>query len=417
MVSSGSDHYRKLQLVDITGPCSPLGKASLSLHEILLQEELRVRSIQSTINKQSPLGLGDSKTKVPIKSGHLLGTSNYIVKIGMGTPKQDFWVNIDTGSSLSWVRCQPCTNCSSIPTFAPSRSSSYSPFACRTPQCSPVYTATGHSPSCNSSCLYEVHYNDGGFSKGVFGKETLRITPSDVFPNFQFGCGNQNSFPDSTSGVLAFGRNQVSLVSQTTRKFGKVFSYCFPRTDTSYGYLALGKQPSTTSAVKYTKLVTDSHSPNYYFIPLIGISVGGKRLSLSPSVFTKPGTVIDSGTVVSRLPPLAYTILRSEFRRAMSNYPSAPPQAILDTCYNLSRNATVNVPPVMLHFGGGTDVQLDPFSGVLVKLDASIYCLGFAPNQNQTDVGILGNLQQRTYEVVYDLPQARIGFRAVGINC
>ncbi|XP_010266605.1 PREDICTED: aspartyl protease family protein At5g10770-like [Nelumbo nucifera] len=425
----GFNHSGKLQLIDKYGPCSPLstqGKTIPRLQEIFLLDELRVRSIHSLINNQQH-PLGDSKaTVLPTKSGVALGTGNYIVSIGLGTPKQDFMVAMDTGSDLTWIQCQPCPNSptcyeQSGPTFDPSKSSSYSGITCGSAECSHVYSATFYSPPCNSACIYEARYGDQSFSIGLFGRETLTLTPSDVFPGFQFGCGQNNSLNGAAvAGLLGLGRTPVSLVSQTASTYGKIFSYCLPRSKSSIGYLAFGDQTSATSSsnVNYTQLIPNPDGyPNFYYVSLIGISVEGQRLAIDPSVFTTPGTIIDSGTVVTRLPPSAYDALRSAFRQVMSesNYPLAPPISPYDTCYDLSgyNIDTVNVPSIVLHFDGDTDLQVDPFSGALAVLSESQACLAFAANRDDSQMVIFGNRQQRTFEVIYDVPGQRLGF-AVG---
>jgi hypothetical protein len=73
----------------------------------------------------------------------------------------------------------------------------------------------------------------------------------------------------------------------------------------------------------------------------------------------------------------------------------------------------VRIPSVALVFSGGTTVALD-FSGVLYVAKASQACLAFAPNGDGTDVGILGNTQQKTLAVVYDVANRKIGFGANG---
>ncbi|XP_010266610.1 PREDICTED: aspartyl protease family protein At5g10770-like [Nelumbo nucifera] len=400
----------------MNGPCSPLGKTALSPEEILHKDQLRVRSIHSMINKQ----VRDSKAKIPTSSGRPFDSRNYVVNIGIGTPQKKFWVTMDTGSSLTWILCQPCPNCRG-PIFFPSQSSSYSNVACGSAECSQVYSATHYSPRCSIACVYETQYTDRDFSIGLFVRETLRLTPSDVFPGFKFGCGHNVSLQDSTSGLLGLGPQPISLVSQTATKFGKVFSYCLPRSENSNGFLAFGNQTgATSSAVKYTQLIINPRNLDFYFVPLIGISVNGQRLAIPPSTFSNPGTVIDSGTVISRLPPLAYRTLRNVFNAAMSHYPSAPGIGPFDACYDFSRNETVMVPSIVLHFGGGADIQLDSHSGILVNArlsQPSQFCLAFFPNDNVRQKGILGNMQQRTYEVIYDLPRGRLGFRSVGTTC
>ena len=43
-------------------------------------------------------------------------------------------------------------------------------------------------------------------------------------------------------------------------------------------------------------------------------------------------------------------------------------------------------------------------------------CLGFASTGDETSVNILGNTQQKTLTVVYDVAKQRIGFGAKGCN-
>ncbi|KAF2287295.1 hypothetical protein GH714_039563 [Hevea brasiliensis] len=154
--------------------------------------------------------------------------------------------------------------------------------------------------------------------------------PSDVFHNFYFGCGqnNQGLFRGS-AGLLGLGRDPLSLVSQTAGKYNKIFSYCLPSSASSTGFLTFGGSPSKSA--KFTPLTTISDGTSFYGLDFTGISVGGRKLSISQSVFSDAGAIIDSGTVITRLPPAAYSALRSAFRKMMTKYPRAPALSILDT--------------------------------------------------------------------------------------
>ncbi|XP_054820097.1 aspartyl protease family protein At5g10770-like [Prosopis cineraria] len=128
------------------------------------------------------------------------------------------------------------------------------------------------------------------------------------------------------------------------------------------------------------------------------------------------GTIIDSGTVITRLPPAAYAPLRDAFRKFMSaRYPKGETDDLLDTCYDLSGNNTIYIPKVSLTFGGGVNVELD-IAGILYIISIRQVCLGFAANEKDDDVAIIGNTQQKTLEVVYDIDGEKIGFRAGGCN-
>ena len=276
-----------------------------------------------------------------------------------------------------------------------------------------IYIHAGNTPRCTSSntCVYGIQYGDQSFSIGFFGTERLTLTPTDVFDKFVFGCGqnNQGLF-GSSAGLLGLGRNPLSLVQQTAPKYGRFFSYCLPSSPSFTGHLTFGKSGGGASkAVKFTPLSEASDGTSFYGLDTTGISVGGRRLAIKASVFSASGTVIDSGTVITRLPPSAYSALRTAFRKAMKAYPLTDPFSILDTCYDLSKYDEITVPTIAFSFGGGVTVELEAV-GVFYVPRISQACLAFAGNRNASDVAIFGNVQQRRLEVVYDVAGGRVGF-------
>ncbi|KAF9594370.1 hypothetical protein IFM89_030499, partial [Coptis chinensis] len=352
-----------LKIVHRHSPCSgsfhPEGQKKrattnqiLSTEQILHQDQIRVESLHYKLSNKSKMSQEQSSkaTVLPAKSGVSLGTGNYIVRVGFGTPKKYLSLMFDTGSDLTWIQF------------------------------------------------------------GYFGRETLTLTPRDVFNNFRFGCGQNNrGIFGKTAGLLGLGRNELSFVSQTSQKYGGRFSYCLPSSSSSVGYLAFGVDRSVSSTVKFTPMVIDSRGPSFYFLEIIEINVGDRKLEISASVFSFSGMIIDSGTVITRLPKTAYTSLQSAFQQLMSSYPSAKPLSILDTCYNFTDYDEVNIPKISMLFKGGVTLDLDP-SGILIGASASQVCLAFAGNQDDKDVGILGNKQQQKLEVIYDVARSRLGF-------
>ncbi|XP_042515186.1 aspartyl protease family protein At5g10770-like [Macadamia integrifolia] len=418
---------RLLQLAHKYGPCSPLkGRKSKipSLHQILIDDQTRVNSIHSKISNQQYSPVADSIVKLPANDGGFLGTTNFLVKIGLGKPGQNFTVEFDTGSSLTWIQCQPCgaNQCytQQDPYFNSSASSTYSNTPCSSNACSQLNSAGYAQSSCITNCIYHVYYGDGSSSQRYFATDTLTLSSSDVFPNFEFGCGenSQGTFGSyklnsSTDGLLGFGRGQISMVSQTTQKYGGLFSYCLPSTTNSTGFLAFGSQVGNSSSnAQYTPLLIDSNNSSYYYLNMTGISVRGKKLSISETVFKTSGTIIDSGTVITRLAPTPYLGLRSAFRQAMSKYSAAAsPDSLFDTCYNLSGYSKVELPTIVLHFGGGAEWNVDQ-SGIVFGGNSTPFCLAFAGNRDATQLAILGNTQQQTFEVVYDIVREKLGFGA-----
>ncbi|KAL3650942.1 hypothetical protein CASFOL_007345 [Castilleja foliolosa] len=408
-----------LELIHRHGPCSQQTTTPPQLSEILSADQSRVDSIHARLKPDSTINklnfnnknnkLNDSKADLPAIPGETFKTGNYIVSIGLGTPKNTLSLVFDTGSDLTWTQCQPCSDScyqQREPIFNPSKSSSYSNISCSADQCSEL-----PSPGCLSgTCVYSVQYGDGSFSVGFLGKDKLTVTPTDVFPDFLFGCGQSNKgLFGSTAGLIGLSRDNLSFVSQTAAKYGKYFSYCFPFVSSSTGHLAFGKNGGSKSKnVKFTPFAS-SRIESLYFIDIVYITVGGKKLAINESVFQIAGTVIDSGTVITRLPPGAYGPMSAEFQRMMENYPRAPAYSLLDTCYDFSNYTFVEIPKIEFGFSGDVNVDVAD-SGIIILVDSTVACLAFAGNDDGEQVGIFGNTQQKTFEVVYDVAGGKLGF-------
>lgn len=133
------------------GPCSQV-KVDVPTHsDILSQDQKRVNYIHSKLSKnynsakESYSGQSGGAT-LPVKSGSLIGSGNYFVVVGLGTPKSDLSLVFDTGSDLTWTQCQPCArSCykQQDPIFDPKRSTSYYNITCTSSDCTQLTSATG----------------------------------------------------------------------------------------------------------------------------------------------------------------------------------------------------------------------------------------------------------------------------------
>ncbi|XP_051192969.1 aspartyl protease family protein At5g10770-like [Lolium perenne] len=399
-----------LRLAHRHGPCAAPSRSSVQpgppFAEVLRADQRRAEYIQRRVsgargsNGNLKLTASSRPATVPATMGYSIGTLQYVVTVILGTPGVPQTVELDTGSDVSWVQCKPCAPpaCYSQkdPLFDPAGSSTYSAVPCAADACLELEI---FGEGCSSSqCRYVVSYGDGSNTTGVYGSDTLTLSPGNTLSPFLFGCGYaQTGLFAGIDGLLGLGRQSMSLKSQAAGAYGGVFSYCLPPKETSTGYLTLGA-PSTASGFATTALLTAWNAPTFYMVMLTGISVGGQAVGGVPTSVFAGGTVVDTGTVVTRLPPTAYAALRSTFRAAMARYgyPSAPPIGILDTCYNFSRYDAVTLPTVALVFGGGATLALEA-PGIL-----SSGCLAFAPNAGDGDAAILGNVQQRSVAVRFD---------------
>ncbi|KAJ9546033.1 hypothetical protein OSB04_025740 [Centaurea solstitialis] len=410
--TKGDKKRGTLEVVHRHGPCSTFSKdrvKHLSVREILTLDQNKVKSIMSrlTINTQGSKATFSAKPE-------RTGLGNYIVRVGLGTPKKDLSLVFDTGSHITWTQCQPCLYlCYSQqePLFAPSSSTTYSNVSCTAPECSALTNATGFPPGCDSSstCKYSMMYEDTSISLGLFGKDKLTLTSEDdVIDDFYFGCGHNNDGHfGAEAGLLGLGPDKLSFVSQSANKYGKVFSYCLPSRASNTGYLTFGKDEVASNNVSYTPF-SNSKESTLYVLKLEAIFVGGKKLAISPTVFSSAGMIIESRTVFTRLPATAYAALRQAFRAEMTNYTLAKPLDTLDTCYDFSNTTTITVPGISMLWGGNTKVDISS-QGILVG-NNSQSCLAFVGNEDDTWIGIFGNFQQMTLKVVYDLPAGKVGF-------
>ena len=356
---------------------------------------------------------------IPLNPGLSIRSGNYYVKVGLGSPPKYYSMIIDTGSSFSWLQCQPCSmycHNQADPVFDPLTSKTYRRLTCRSPECASLKRATLNDPFCEAStgtCIYTASYGDASFSIGYLSQDKLTITPTQILTRFLYGCGqdNQGLFGLS-AGILGLARDKLSLLAQASTQLGYAFSYCLPSSrGGGQGFLSIGTNSVSSPAYKFTPMVVDAKNPSLYFLRLTAITVGRKPLGVAATSYRVP-TIIDSGTVITRLPRPLYSALSAAFVKAISTkFAKAPAFSILDTCYKGSlRAVAAAVPQIQLLFQGGAGLNLGP-KNVLLEAEAGVVCLAFAATNG---LAVIGNHQQQTFKVAYDVSKSRIGFAPGG---
>lgn len=391
-------------------------------HLKLQRDALRVDSLLSLAAAKrggghGGLGLGFSSS---IISGLTSGSGEYFTRIGVGTPPKYAYMVLDTGSDVVWIQCSPCKKCysQSDPVFNPKKSRSFNGIACTSPLCRKL-----DSPGCNQqrqACLYQVSYGDGSITQGDFSTETLTFRGTKV-PRVALGCGHDNEgLFVGAAGLLGLGRGRLSFPTQAGRRFNRKFSYCLvdrsASTSSKPSSIVFGDAAVSRTA-KFTPLLFNRKLDTFYYLEMLGISVGGRRVrGVTPSLFKldaagNGGVIIDSGTSVTRLTRPAYLAFRNAFRAGAPNLKRAPEFSLFDTCFDLSGKTEVKVPTVVLHFRGA-DVSL-PATNYLIPVDSSgTFCFAFAATLS--GLSIIGNIQQQGFRVVYDLAGSRVGFAPRG---
>jgi hypothetical protein len=353
---------------------------------------------------------------VPIAPGRqLLSIPSYVARARLGTPAQALLVAIDPSNDAAWVPCAACAGCAPAPapSFDPTQSSTYRPVRCGSPQCSQV-----PSPSCpggpGASCAFNLSYAASTF-QALLGQDALALADNDVVAAYTFGCLHVvtgNSVPPQ--GLVGFGRGPLSFISQTKDVYGSVFSYCLPSYKSSNfsGTLRLGPagQPKR---IKTTPLLSNPHRPSLYYVNMVGIRVGGKPVPVPASALafdpaSGRGTIVDAGTMFTRLSAPVYAAVRDAFRRRV-RAPVAGPLGGFDTCYNV----TVSVPTVTFVFDGLVSVTLPEENVVIRSSSGGIACLAMAagpPDGVDAALNVLASMQQQNHRVLFDVANGRVGF-------
>ncbi|XP_028549419.1 aspartic proteinase-like protein 2 [Dendrobium catenatum] len=304
----------------------------------------------------------------------------YFTRVKLGNPAKEFYVQIDTGSDILWVTCNPCNGCPTssglnikLESFEPDKSSTSSSISCSDQRCtSAIQTGEAtcsSSDSSSSPCSYSFQYGDGSGTSGYYVSDTLyfdTVTENEQTLNSSatiiFGCSNSQSGDLTKSdraidGIFGFGQHELSVISQLSSAgvAPKVFSHCLKGSDSGGGILVLGE--IVEPGIVYTPLV---QSKPHYNLNLESIAVNGQTLSVDSSVFTTSNTQKRrrDHTITSSNPllPFDFARIQPQSSTPMCYVPSNPIQ--LATSLHPDASACDDPPPsatVRLRYFGCRD--------------------------------------------------------------
>ncbi|CAI0399801.1 unnamed protein product [Linum tenue] len=398
------DHGSTLRVFHIFSPCSPFRpEKSVSWEESVLQlqakDQVRLLYLSSLVARRSD---------VPIASGRqIVQTATYILRAKIGTPPQTMLMALDTSNDAAWIPCNGCVGCPSSVYFDAPKSTTFKSLGCQSPQCKQV-----PNPTCGgSACVFNMTYGSSSIAANL-SSDTVTLA-TDPVPNYTFGCiqkATGSSVPPQ--GLLGLGRGPLSFLSQTQSLYQSTFSYCLPsfKSLNFSGSLRLGPvaQPKK---IKYTPLLRNPRRSSLYYVNLIGIRVGSKVVDIPASALafnptTGSGTIIDSGTVFTRLVTPAYVAVRDEFRRRVGRNVTVTSLGGFDTCY-----ASAIAPPTITFQFAGMNVTLPPDNIMIHSTAGTTSCLAMAaaPDNVNSVVNVVANMQQQNHRIVFDVPNSRIG--------
>ncbi|KAF0920942.1 hypothetical protein E2562_037790 [Oryza meyeriana var. granulata] len=337
---------------------------------------------------------------------------SYVTQIQLGTPATTYNMLVDTGSSLSWIRCKQCINECPGPVFDPAASSTYNVVYCRSSLCNVVPSATMTPSTCwmpFEKCSYNQTYEDGSRSVGVVSSDRLTYGRTSV--DLVFGCSNRfEGLGGHYSGIIGVSANTLSFFTQLTvgHRY-KAMAYCFPH-PSKVGFLQFGQYDRQQDGMSFTPLSIDGNNYHVHLTDIIvvfssvdiGLGMGGNQTMRC---------FFDTGTAYSVLPRHLFARLSDAVEERIEGFYRVG-TSTGQTCFqpDLQFDEEDSYMPTMKFvLQGGATLILTEEDLYIEEVPGKLYCLAFKEN-NSGDV-VVGSKFLMALQIVVDLENSTMGFR------
>ncbi|WOL08830.1 hypothetical protein Cni_G17583 [Canna indica] len=362
-------------------------------------------------------------------SGNLFPDGQYYTTIVVGSPPRQYFLDVDTGSGLSWIQCDaPCANCAKgpHPLYKPNRRNIVLP---KETLCMELQQNQNHNycDTCQQ-CDYEIEYADHSSSMGVLARDEMHLTATNDDKEkftFVFGCaydqqGQLLVSPAKTDGILGLSSSKVSLPSQLSSQgiISNVIGHCIKYEANGGGYLFLGDDFVPRWGI--TWIPTQNGVTNYYMAKALKISYGDKQVAgwkgnAVPVVF-------DTGSSYTYFPSEAYSQLVTSLKSISNNFVQDVSDLTMPICWRPGfpirsfKDVKQFFEPLTLQFEKkwwliSRSFTIQP-EGYLIISNKGNVCLGVLNGTEVHDGSsvILGDISLRGKLVVYDNVQQKIGW-------
>ncbi|XP_042002149.1 aspartyl protease APCB1-like [Salvia splendens] len=409
-----------------------LGDVELKLGRLRGLKDSAMRAPK--INKKSVSAASkiDSATVIPVGGNiHLDGL--YYTFLHFGNPPRPYFLDIDTGSDLTWVQCDaPCTSCAkgAHPFYKPGKDNIILP---KDSYCHELQKnqMSKHCDSC-LQCDYEIEYADHSSSMGVLARDEVSLNIANgslVKSKVVFGCAYDQqglllNTLGKTDGILSLSRAKISLPSQLASEgiTNNIIGHCLATDTVSGGYLFFGDDFVPHSQMAWVPMLQSLDS-NSYQAEITEVNYGRRQIDLGDVKARQRNIIFDTGSSYSYFPEEAYTNLVT-LLNDISNE-----SIVLDTsdtslpiCWRSKsplrsvKDVKMLFKPLNLHFRStwwilSRKLQIPP-EGYLVINKKGNVCLGILNGNNVHDGStfILGDISLQGLLVVYDNVNKKIGW-------
>ncbi|KAJ9172567.1 hypothetical protein P3X46_015791 [Hevea brasiliensis] len=356
--------------------------------------------------------------------GNVYPAGYYNVTLNIGKPSKPYFLDIDTGSDLTWLQCDaPCRQCTEAP--HPLYKPSNNLVVCKDPLCASLQPPDGRQCEDPKQCDYEVEYADGGSSLGVLVKDVFPLNFTNgkrLNPLLALGCGYDQlpgRSPHPLDGILGLGRGISSIPSQLSSQglVQNIVGHCL--SGRGGGFLFFGNQDTyDSSRVAWTPMSRDLLK---YYSPGLGELIFDEKSTEIRNLLT----VLDSGSSFTYMNSQAYQELLFLLKKELSGKPlgETPDDQTLPLCWK-GKKPFKSIHDVKKFFktfalsftSNGRKFEFPPEAYLIISSEGNA-CLGIL---NGTEVGlgdlnVIGDISMQDRMVIYNNEKQVIGWAPA--NC
>jgi len=335
----------------------------------------------------------------------------YYATISLGSPAQQFDVQVDSGSSDLLIFGSTCSNCGRGTFYNPTASSSFSTVPCSQSSQEYICEACGTFQNVNS-CGFFDSYGDGSNVNGSVVLDTFGVGGITGVTQVYFGVitSASNDFePPPVDGIwgisypdLAFSTPVIDyLVSE--KKTTNTFSMCLQEGN---AVMSIGMDYSMDSRFQWTPIV----KMEYYNVEIAAFAVNGVSIGLTQNQLNNPFTIVDSGTTYLILEQSTFDGFSSSLQSICGKTSCGSVTNLLSgRCETLTASERASYPPIQITLSGITNPLTIGYQQYLIDDGGGAYCLGIA-NGGVGGGTILGDVFMQNFHVVFDRTNNKIGF-------
>ncbi|KAE9602758.1 hypothetical protein Lal_00049940 [Lupinus albus] len=363
---------------------------------------------------------GSSSIVFPLY-GNVYPVGFYNITVNIGQPPRPYFLDVDTGSDLTWLQCDaPCSHCSETPHPLYRPSNDLVP--CKDPICASLHQSDDYNCDDPNQCDYELEYADHYSSLGVLVKDVFLLNFTNEIQlkvRMALGCGYDQIFPASSyhpvDGILGLGRGKSSFISQLSSQglMKNVVGHCLSAQGGGYIFFGNAYHSSQVSWIPMSYI-----NSKHYLAGPGELVFGGKKTGIGNLL-----AVFDTGSSYTYFNSKAYQALIYWLEKELTGKPikAAPDDHTVPLCWQGKRSfrsireVKKYFKPLVLSFASNgrvkTQFEIPPEAYLIISNMGNV-CLGIL---NGSEVGmdelnLIGDISMQDKVMIFDNEKQLIGW-------